>query len=154
MEDAEMAQLPVLSDAQASKSRWRLSRRRVLMLMGALFAVALVVAWDLAEDAGVDPLGYAARGAAFLVLGVVLGRFVSRRNALERKIRRYFDSSLDLLATADFNGYFKELNPAWEKTLGYKRGELMARPFVDFVHPEDRARTLAESEKLTRPGAE
>lgn len=140
-----MAELPVLTHAQASMSRWRLSRREVVAL--AIVVFAAISTLSMAE-------GFLARGAAFLVLGVILGKFVGRRNAVDEKIRRYFDSSLDLLATADFDGYFKELNPAWEATLGHKRKELMAKPFVEFVHPDDRARTLAEAEKLTQPGTE
>jgi len=56
--------------------------------------------------------------------------------------------SLDLLCVAGFDGYFKILNPAWERTLGFTVEELLSRPFIDFVHPADRERTLAEAAKL------
>jgi PAS domain S-box-containing protein len=36
------------------------------------------------------------------------------------------------------------LNPAWKRTLGWTLEELQARPFLDFVHPDDRQATLAE----------
>lgn len=58
---------------------------------------------------------------------------------------RFFELSLDLLCFADFSGYFKRLNPAWETTLGFTRDELMARPSIEFVHAEDRERTLAQN---------
>ena len=48
--------------------------------------------------------------------------------------------SRDLLCIAGFDGYFRRLNPAWEETLGYSIEELMSRPYVDFVHPDDRKR--------------
>jgi len=44
---------------------------------------------------------------------------------------------------ADQHGYFRGLNQAWEKTLGYVRSELLARPFMNFVHPEDVTKSRA-----------
>jgi len=58
---------------------------------------------------------------------------------------RFFADSIDMLCFLDFNGYFKRLNPAWERTLGYTRKELMSRPFIEFVHPDDRERTLKQN---------
>ena len=42
---------------------------------------------------------------------------------------------------ATVDGYFKWVNPAFERTLGYTADELVSRPFLDFVHPEDVKRT-------------
>lgn len=53
-----------------------------------------------------------------------------------------------LVCVAGLDGYFKHLNPAWTLRLGWTAEELTARPFVEFVHPEDRAATLAELGKL------
>ncbi len=54
-----------------------------------------------------------------------------------------------LRATA--RGYFIDLNPSWERTLGYTLAELTSRPFLDFVHPDDREPTLAEAARLQEP---
>ena len=62
-----------------------------------------------------------------------------------------FEIDRDLLCTADANGYFITLNQAWERVLGWTREELLARPFIELVHPEDRDRTAAESAKVTQP---
>jgi PAS domain S-box-containing protein len=64
----------------------------------------------------------------------------------------FFAISLDMFCFLDFNGYFKRLNPAWERTLGFTRQELMSRPFIEFVHPDDRARTLEQNAEVRRGG--
>lgn len=65
-----------------------------------------------------------------------------------------FDMERDLLCTADANGYFVSLNAAWERVLGWSREELMGRPFIEFVHPDDVERTTREAEKVVRPDYE
>jgi PAS domain S-box-containing protein len=66
---------------------------------------------------------------------------------------RFFDASIDMLCFLDFNGYFKRVNPAWERTLGFTRTELTSRPFIEFVHPDDRERTLKQNAQV-RDGAQ
>lgn len=63
-------------------------------------------------------------------------------------MERFFDLSPDLLCIAGYDGYFKMLNPVWEQVLGFSRQELLARPFFDFIHPDDRMDTRAEVSKL------
>lgn len=65
---------------------------------------------------------------------------------------RFFSISIDLLCQLDFNGYFKRLNPAWERTLGWSIEELRSRPFIEFVHPDDRERTLAQNRAVREGG--
>jgi PAS domain S-box-containing protein len=65
---------------------------------------------------------------------------------------RFFEINIDLLCQLDFNGYFKRLNPAWERTLGWTRTELMSRPFIEFVHPDDRERTLGQNARVRSGG--
>lgn len=62
--------------------------------------------------------------------------------------RRFFALSIDMLCIAHFSGHFRRLSPAWEKTLGFSREELQAKPFFEFVHPDDRERTLAQNLKV------
>ena len=66
-------------------------------------------------------------------------------------VERFFDRSPDLLAIADRRGCFTCLNPEWEAVLGWSREELMAEPFLNFVHPEDVERTCQEIARATGP---
>jgi PAS domain S-box-containing protein len=74
------------------------------------------------------------------------------RSRAEEDRNRFFDLSLDLLSIAGADGYFRQLSPAWEQTLGWTTEELKARPYVDFVHPEDRQVTDRESQLLRLGG--
>jgi PAS domain S-box-containing protein len=65
---------------------------------------------------------------------------------------RFFEVSIDMLCFLDFNGYFKRLNPAWERTLGFTQEELMSKPFIEFVHPDDRERTLNQNAEVRGGG--
>src|SRR6185295_2177082 len=54
---------------------------------------------------------------------------------------------------ASFDGHFKRVNHAFSKTLGHTEEEILARPWLDFVHPDDRAATVAQGERLAAGGA-
>jgi PAS domain S-box-containing protein len=60
-------------------------------------------------------------------------------------VDRFFAISPGLMSIAGFDGYFKMLNPAWEKTLGYTVDELCAKPFLDLIHPDDRDKATDEA---------
>ncbi len=72
------------------------------------------------------------------------------QEALEKaqaQLNRFFDVVPDLICIASADGYFKTLNPAWEKILGFTQAELMAEPFVNFIHPDDVEPTQREVER-------
>jgi twitching motility protein PilJ len=70
---------------------------------------------------------------------------ITDRKKAEAERDRFFTLSLDLLCIADFEGKFKRVNPAWATTLGYTVEEMENQAFLDFVHPEDREKTVAEA---------
>ena len=96
-------------------------------------------------------IGAAAATIALLLIWLCIA--IDRGRRVDRESERFFNLSLDLLGIADFDGYFRRLNKAWERTLGYTTEELMREPFVHFVHPDDVATTSAVYEKQLLSGA-
>jgi PAS domain S-box-containing protein len=69
----------------------------------------------------------------------------------EERFRGVFELSADPICIADIHGYFRLVNPAFERVLGYAAEELRSKPFMEFIHPEDREKTLRViEEKLQR----
>jgi PAS domain S-box-containing protein/putative nucleotidyltransferase with HDIG domain len=113
-------------------------------LGAAAFSLGLAAGYDATIAEGMGSFGIATEVTAFLIVGGLLGIFVDGRRKLEAQVERHFDLSLDLFGAANFDGYFVELNPAWEETLGYTADVLCSRPFVHFIHPDDRERSMEE----------
>lgn len=68
---------------------------------------------------------------------------ITKRRQAEERLDRLFEASIDVLTIISFKGYFKRVNPAFVKMLGFSEEELSARPCIDFVHEDDRERTMA-----------
>jgi len=66
-----------------------------------------------------------------------------------QELSHFFECNLDLLCIVDTDGHFLRMNREWEKVLGYSVSELENRPFMDFVHPDDREATLQTFGRLT-----
>lgn len=77
---------------------------------------------------------------------------ITERKRVEEERNRFFTVAIDMLCTAGFDGYFKRLNPSWERTLGWPIAKLLERPYLEFIHPDDRAATIGEAKKLTNAG--
>ena len=71
----------------------------------------------------------------------------------ETEIHNFFRLSLEIMCVAHLDGYFKRINPSLKRILGYKTEELLAQPFISFVHPDDVEFTL-ETVKALSEGKE
>jgi PAS domain S-box-containing protein len=103
-------------------------------------------------------------GSAF---NMMADQVADSRDALEARVQartqelhqsreeldQFFSMSLDLKCVADLEGRFTRVNPAWEAVLGWTVTDLTARPYLDFVHPDDVAATAREAATLSAGGA-
>jgi diguanylate cyclase (GGDEF)-like protein/PAS domain S-box-containing protein len=121
-------------------------------LVAGAVAFGLTSASALIADQPTSALGYFNRATVFLFIGALVGRFADELRSLEAESTRFFNLSHDMICVAGFDGFFKRVNPAFERTLGYSRKELLERPFVEFVHPDDRETTGEEAGQLAEGG--
>jgi len=117
-------------------------------LAAGVVAFALSSLGTVVEHLPISPIGYVNRAIVFMFIGGLVGRFADRLRALENESARHFNLSLDMISTAGFDGCFKSVNPAFERILGYRQEDMVGRPFLDFVHPDDRERTEREAAAL------
>ncbi len=71
-----------------------------------------------------------------------LVRLISERDLAQVELDHFFDLSLDMLCVADFDYHFTRVNPAWTRTLGYAAEEMLRKPYLEFVHVDDRISTM------------
>ena len=76
-----------------------------------------------------------------------------RVNKEREQFLNFFKVSPDIMVIADPNGAFLATNPATTKLLGYSEKEITAKPFIEFVHPDDKQNTLDEIERQTKLGS-
>ncbi len=69
---------------------------------------------------------------------------VSNEAVINLDYHQLFELSPDMMCIASVDGYLLRVNPAFRLTLGYSEEELTSKPFTEFIHPNDRAATLAE----------
>lgn len=61
---------------------------------------------------------------------------------------KFFTLTLDMFFIAGFDGYFRQMNPICEKTLGFTTKEFLSQPWIEFIHPEDQRSMLNHLQKL------
>ncbi|MBF0608827.1 MAG: PAS domain S-box protein [Magnetococcales bacterium] len=118
------------------------SRNRGLLTWGVLSGVLLAVLGGIRIVAGIiRPLkeAIAARKSVEDTL---------KKSAQERD--KFFNESFNLICIASTDGYFKQVNPTFEKVLGFTTEELLSKSLMEFIHPDDRESTIAEIEKQLR----
>ena len=89
-----------------------------------------------------------AGGLLLAALAGALGVNAARRTKAKAEVDRLFTISPALIVVAGFDGYFKRVNPAFVARLGYTEQEALTRPYLEFVHPDDRARTDAKRKEI------
>jgi diguanylate cyclase (GGDEF)-like protein/PAS domain S-box-containing protein len=122
-------------------------------IAAALLSFGLFVLWAPSAGVPLAPSAYVTRALVSVLLGAVAGHLADRMRAAAAEAQasaRHCELAGDLLATATYEGRFVHINGAWERCLGWTRAELMARPFADFVHPDDRPRTAKEATRIAR----
>lgn len=72
----------------------------------------------------------------------------ARLEKTSQELDQFFSVTLELLCIASESGYFTKVNPAFTEVLGYSEAELLEKPFLDFIHPEDLKPTLEVLEQL------
>jgi PAS domain S-box-containing protein len=80
-----------------------------------------------------------------------LSQSKKEREQAEEEYKNIFNLSMDMVCIADINGHFIKVNPAFTEILGYTEEEILAKPYLEFVHPEDQLATRkVGEEKLAR----
>ena len=87
-------------------------------------------------------------GLVLAALAGTLAAISQRRARAQREVDRIFRLSPDVIAVVGFDGFLKRVNPVFEALFGYTEREARARPYLEFVHPDDRERSTEETGRV------
>jgi PAS domain S-box-containing protein len=116
----------------------------VLLVIAAAAAGFVLTRVDSSRDAGLV-LG---TGLAFAAVAAVLVLRRDRHRQAMPEVERYFMLAPEIVVLAGFDGYWKRANPTVEALLGYTERDWRARPFMEFIHPDDRERSEEASRRV------
>ena len=97
----------------------------------------------LSRDQPPDPHWLALARAVAAELGAVF-----QRERTQEQLDIFFSRSLDMHCVAGFDGFLKRVNPSWTRLLGFAPDELLSRPLIEIVHPDDRPAFLEHLARL------
>ncbi|QTA80602.1 Two component system sensor histidine kinase, PAS domain-containing [Desulfonema limicola] len=84
-------------------------------------------------------IGRRTQGKDTIIEGLAMD--ITDRRMAEERFTTFFSMISDIFCIADINGYFRLINPAAQKILGYTEEELLSKPFMEFVYPDDIEKT-------------
>ena len=116
-------------------------------------ALTATAVWSFASGVDIDLAGWLIRCITFLAVAIGFGLLSHLRIREERRAARWFAMSNDMLAEANFLGYFTKVNHRWTETLGYTEAEMLQRPYSDLIHPDDLESTAAVAAGLAEGNA-
>ena len=83
-----------------------------------------------------------------LIVGLAINGFMGSLYSKLETGNRFINLSVDMFCIAGFDGFFKSLNPSFERTLGFTDEELLTRPYLEFIHPDDRQATTVQAHRV------
>jgi PAS domain S-box-containing protein len=83
-----------------------------------------------------------------LLVGLAINGFMGSLYSKLETGNRFINLSVDMFCIAGFDGFFKSLNPSFERTLGFTAEELLAKPYLEFIHPDDRQATTTQAHQV------
>jgi diguanylate cyclase (GGDEF)-like protein/PAS domain S-box-containing protein len=128
-------------------------RRLAIAHLAWLLAVYATTLVFVESTAGYSPLTrWLFTFISLTVVMLLITGVVSAQTRSDKRARRFFELSHDMLCTMDGEGRCLEVNGAWTRQLGYSGEELQGTRLLDLTHPEDHERALAEALSLFKTG--
>jgi diguanylate cyclase (GGDEF)-like protein/PAS domain S-box-containing protein len=129
-------------------------RRVAIAHLAWLLAVYAVALAGVQSTAGYSPLTrWLFTAVSLTIVMFLITAMVSRQGRADKRARRFFELSHDMLCTMDEEGRCREANGAWKHHLGYTPEELQGVRLLDLTHPEDHKRAIAEVAEMFKSGA-